>query len=176
MRSLVDDLLDFSWLDIENMQLEKEPVDLSGVVHEAIADLYPSFQKKNIEFSANVSPNLLTVMADKKRIKHVIKILLDNAIKFSPEKGKISLSVNNCPEGVAVVMQDSGIGIQQEELDIIFESFYQTEDHLTRAHGGMGIGLAIAKRIVEAHGGKLRAESEGLGQGARFLFILPPKS
>ncbi|MEA3493117.1 MAG: HAMP domain-containing sensor histidine kinase [Candidatus Margulisiibacteriota bacterium] len=176
MRELVDDLLDFSWLDIENIKLEKEPINLKNIAQEVVTDLSPPIQKKEIDLSVNINPNLLTVMGDKKRLKHVLKILLDNAIKFSSEKGKISLSINNCPEGVAVIIQDSGIGMKQGELDIIFESFYQIEDHLTRTHGGMGIGLAIAKRIIEAHEGIIRAESEGLGKGARFVFTLPPKS
>jgi signal transduction histidine kinase len=102
-----------------------------------------------------------------------MKILLDNAIIFSPENSPVSFSAGRSSGGVEIVVEDQGVGVAAENIGKLFERFYQTEDHLTREHGGLGLGLAIAKRIVEAHGGQIRVESAGLGKGSRFSFSLP---
>jgi signal transduction histidine kinase len=173
MQEMIDEVLDFSWLDVKDLKLNKEPVSLGNVINEVKETLAVNIIRKNISLGINIQPDLPTVLADRKRIQHVIKILLDNAIKFGPEKGEVSVKVIRTSAGVEVAVTDKGIGITQENIDKLFDRFFQTEDHLTREHGGLGLGLAMAKRIVEAHGGKIWVESQGLGRGSHFAFILP---
>ena len=173
MQDLIDEVLDFSWLEVKEWRLNKEPVSLNTLIEETNNQMLAKILEKEIELEKKISSDLPPIMADKKRILHVIKILLDNAIKFSPEKSKITVNIFRTSEGVAVEVKDYGIGIIPENLEKVFDAFYQTEDHLTRTQGGIGLGLAIAKRIVEAHGGLIWAESPGLGNGSRFTFSLP---
>jgi signal transduction histidine kinase len=114
------------------------------------------------------------VKCDPDKLKSAFVNLLDNAIRFTPDHGKITLgAIPQAGGGVLSWVQDDGIGIPQSELKKIFTEFYQIEPHTTRTHGGMGIGLSIAKGLVEAHGGKIWAESPGLGKGATFKVLLP---
>ncbi|MDD4178671.1 MAG: HAMP domain-containing sensor histidine kinase [Candidatus Margulisbacteria bacterium] len=181
LQGLVDEVLDFSWLEIKDLKLNKEPIALNSLADEIIGQMQsgtdkdglPLFGSKNIELKTEYDQTLPTVSADKKRILHIIKILLDNAIKFSPDKGKVIIKTAATPKGINLEIKDFGVGIDQANMINLFEKFYQTEDHLTRTHGGLGLGLAIAKKIVEAHGGTVKAESPGLGQGSTFGFTLP---
>ncbi|KPJ66880.1 hypothetical protein AMJ44_07720 [candidate division WOR-1 bacterium DG_54_3] len=173
LQDLMDEILDFSWLEIQEWKLIKEPVNVKLIAEEAIGQLRPAIQRKEIEFVSDFNSELPVILADKKRILHVIKIFIDNAVKFTPEKGRVMLKVSRTEAGIEFMIQDTGIGIAPENLEKIFDGFYQTEYYMTRARGGLGLGLAIAKRIVEAHGGSIRAESPGLGRGSRFIFTLP---
>jgi signal transduction histidine kinase len=173
MKNLLDELLDFSWLDVKDLKLNKEALKLPDLMSEARAELEEKRAGKNISLAAAIPANLPTIVGDKKRLVHTMKILLDNAIKFSPENSPVSFSAGRSSGGVEIVVEDQGVGVAAENIGKLFERFYQTEDHLTREHGGLGLGLAIAKRIVEAHGGQIRVESAGLGKGSRFSFSLP---
>jgi signal transduction histidine kinase len=173
LQDLIDEVLDFAWLDVKDLKLVKAPVAIADLINDAREQLAVSIIRKNQQVQLDLPAGLPAVMADHKRLHHVIKILLDNAIKFSPEKSAVSLKAAVTAAGLEVSVSDRGIGIAPANLDKLFTSFYQTEDHLTREHGGLGLGLAIAKKIVEAHGGKIRAESAGLGRGSRFSFTLP---
>jgi len=173
MQSLIDEILDFSWLEIREWKLDREPVSLGHAGEEALEQLKSQAEAKSIKLKLKLGSDLPTVMADKKRVIHVLKILLDNAIKFTPQGGEVLLDINRVSGGVELVVADTGIGIAKENLEKIFTSFYQVEDYMTRTKGGMGVGLAIAKRIVEAHNGYIWAESQGLGEGSRFVFLLP---
>jgi hypothetical protein len=173
LQELIDEILDFSWLEIEEWRLNKEPISISLVAEEAIKLVEPEISKKAIKLNYAVAPDLNTILADKKRLLHVIKNLLDNAIKFNHEQGEVSLKISPLPDGVEVRVKDNGIGIARENLDKIFTSFYQAEYYMNRTHGGVGLGLSIAKRIIEAHRGIIRAESEGLGKGSTIIFTLP---
>ena len=116
----------------------------------------------------------LPVKCDPEKLKSAFVNLLDNAIRFTPEHGKITLgAIPQAGGGVLSWVQDNGIGIPQGELKKIFKEFYQIEPHTTRTHGGMGIGLSIAKGLIEAHGGKIWAESPGPGKGATFKVLMP---
>ena len=173
LRDLMDEILDFSWLEIQEWKLIKEPVNIKLIAEEAIGQLRPAIQRKEIEFVSDFNSELPIILADKKRLLHVIKIFIDNAVKFTPEKGRVMLKVSKTDAGIEFIIQDTGIGIAPENLEKIFEGFYQAEYYMTRTRGGLGLGLAIAKRIVEAHAGTIRAESPGLGKGSRFVFSLP---
>jgi len=173
MQDLIDEILDFSWLEVGDWRLKKEPVSLRQLIEEADSQMQAKIEAKQLELKKDLATDLPTVMADKKRLIHVIKILIDNAIKFSPEKSQIILKALMTPDRFMVEVEDFGIGLTAENLGRIFDAFYQTEDPLTRTQGGVGLGLAIAKRIVEAHGGSIQAESAGLGKGSRFSCSLP---
>ncbi|HTY13054.1 MAG TPA: HAMP domain-containing sensor histidine kinase [Candidatus Omnitrophota bacterium] len=173
MQNLVDEMLDFSWLEIKEWKLEREPVSLKLLAEDAVEQARKPAESKGLELTLKLGEDLPTAMMDKKRITHVLKILLDNAVKFTPENGKIKLEINKVSGGVEFSVTDTGIGISKENLERIFSGFFQVEDHMTRTKGGVGLGLAIAKRIVEAHNGYIWAESQGLGEGSRFMFLLP---
>ena len=173
LQVLVDEVLDFSLLDVREWKLNKEPAVLNLIGEAAIEQIKNQADKKSIKVKLKLADELPTVMVDKKRIQHVTKILLENALKFSPDGGELILQVNKVSGGVEISIKDMGIGIARDNLEKIFSGFYQVEDHMTRTKGGMGLGLAIAKRIVEAHNGYIWAESGGLGEGSRFVFLLP---
>lgn len=173
MQNLVDEVLDFSWLEIKEWKLNLEPVNPRILAQEIILENNEKTAKKKIRIKEKVGENLPTVKLDKKRIKHVLNILLDNAIKFSPDESEVIVTVDRVGGGVEFAVSDQGVGIKPHDIENIFKSFTQVEDHMTRTRGGMGLGLAIAKRIVEAHNGTIWAESLGLGEGSRFIFLLP---
>jgi len=173
MQNLVDEILDFSWLEIKEWKLDLEPVNPKLLAKEVFLEMMERSAKKKIKLTEKVSEHLPTVRMDKKRIQHVLKILIDNAVKFSPEESEVLLTVDRVGGGVEFAVADQGLGLKPQDIDAIFQSFHQVEDHMTRIRGGMGLGLAIAKRIIEAHNGTIWAESAGLGEGSRFIFLLP---
>ena len=173
MQSLIDDLMDLSQIEIEEWELHKEVIDLKELAEHKLADFKPKAHSKNIDLELKIKGELPKLRLDKKRIGHALKILLDNAIKFTPEDGRVSLQLYRISDGIEIAIEDTGIGLSKDSIDKIFDSFYQVEDHLTRKKGGTGVGLTIAKRIVEAHNGYIWAESQGMGAGSRFIFLLP---
>jgi signal transduction histidine kinase len=129
---------------------------------------------KNQQIVLDLKDTPYPVKCDPDKLKSAFVNLLDNAIRFTPEHGTITLGAMPRAGGeVLSWVQDNGIGIPQSELKKVFTEFYQIEPHTTRKHGGMGIGLSIAKGLIEAHGGKIWAESPGTGQGATFKVLLP---
>ncbi len=173
MQELVDEILDFSWLEMQEWRLNKEPVSIPGLMDETVALLQETIEKKKIKLDLDYSRDLPTILADKKRLLHVLKIVLDNAVKFNYENGAVAVKITTQGSGVEFKFTDNGIGIAPENIKRIFESFYQTEYYMNRTHGGVGLGLAIAKKIIEAHGGNIHAESAGLGKGSTIVFSLP---
>ena len=173
MQNLIDDVLDFSWLEIKEWKLDREPLSLASLGESALDFIRDQANHKSIRLKLKLSQELPTILADRKRLLHVLKILLENAVKFTPQEGEVLLEINRVSGGAELAVCDNGIGIAKENLEKIFTSFYQVEDHMTRTKGGMGLGLAIAKRIIEAHNGYIWAESQGLGEGSRFVFLLP---
>jgi signal transduction histidine kinase len=173
LQGLVDEVLDFSWIDQKELNLNLEPLSLKQATLTAIEEQMESALKKKLKLEPDFTENLPVIMADKHRIVHVIKIMLSNAIKFSADGGKIIVKLGQSPAGVYFSVEDGGIGIAPENLEKVFDRFSRTEDHLTRAHGGVGLGLAIAKKIIEVHGGTIKAESKGPGLGSCFTFTLP---
>ncbi|MBN3032517.1 MAG: HAMP domain-containing histidine kinase [Candidatus Saganbacteria bacterium] len=173
LQGLVDELLDFSWLDTKDLTLNKEPIAIGQTAAEALEEIKEAAGKKNIALETDFAADLPVIMADRNRIIHVFKILLDNAVKFSSQGSKVLVTLARAPRGIMFSVADSGLGIAPENLEKIFGRFYQDGDHLTRTHGGVGLGLAIARKIVEVHGGTIKAESAGLGQGSRFIVNLP---
>ncbi|GAP99405.1 PAS domain S-box protein [Leptolyngbya sp. NIES-2104] len=173
--ALIDDLLDVSRIVQGKLTLELQPVDLALTLTSAIDTVQLAAQAKGIEIAFHSSP--LNAIGDPNRLQQVFWNLLSNAIKFTPEGGQIKVSLSlitrNALPYVQVQVSDTGIGIAPEFLPHVFEHFRQADGSSTRRYGGLGLGLAIVRHLVELHGGTIVAESAGLGQGATFTVSLP---
>ena len=169
MRSLIDDLLDVARIETGALAVDPEPAEVAVLVDRA-RNAFASAGGRN-ELALEVEPDLPLVMADRRRIVQVIGNLLSNAARHSPESSVIQVSAVREGGHVEVSVTDQGRGIPAEDLPLLFRKFSRREDH--EVGGDTGLGLAICKGIVEAHGGRIRAESDGPGLGARFAFTLP---
>jgi CheY-like chemotaxis protein len=167
---LINDILDLSKVEAGRMDLYPEAFDLARLVDQAIAAVGSLAERKSIALWADAATG--EVVADEGKLKQVLLNLLSNAIKFTPEGGRVGVEARHSDDGVAIVVADSGIGIPPEQLDRIFEEFHQVDGSAGRRAGGTGLGLALTKRFIEMHGGRVWAESV-LGQGSRFHVTLP---
>jgi len=174
LSSLIDDMLNLSYLETGRVQLDLEEVELSDVIQEAILDTKDMAREKSLNITVNVPVDFPPLITDRRKLDLIVMNLLSNAIKYTPEGGDIS--INACLDGdkALVSIADTGIGIPPEERDKIFDRFYQVEDSLTRQHGGIGLGLAIVKSFVELCQGHIWVESE-VGKGSTFTFELPSR-
>jgi PAS domain S-box-containing protein len=173
LRSLVDDLLDVSRITRNKIELRRESLPLSKILEDALEISRPIVEAAGHELSVDSQSDALSLSGDCVRLVQVISNLLNNAAKFTNPKGRIWLSCN-AEDGYAVIrVRDSGIGISPEMLPRIFDLFTQGDSSTTREHGGLGVGLSLAKSLVELHGGTLEAASPGLGMGSEFTVRLP---
>jgi PAS domain S-box-containing protein len=173
LRRLVDDLLDVSRIDTGKIELRRERVLLSAVVKNALEAIRPSIEGKH-ELAVMLPTQDIYLDVDPARMAQVITNLLDNADKYTPVGGHISLSATAHDNEVSIVVADTGIGIHAEMLNNIFDMFVQGDSSFERPYGGLGIGLTLVKRLVEMHGGTIRAESAGPGKGSSFIVSMPP--
>lgn len=174
---LINDLLDLSKLEASKMKLSRQPERIARVVDDCIATLDTWAKAKSIALAKQVAPDLPEIDMDANRITQVLTNLIGNAIKFTPNEGRIFVSAvrrANAQE-IEVSVKDTGIGLKPEHLSKVFDKFYQVGERVSSDVNGTGIGLAISKEIVELHGGKIWVESEK-GQGANFIFTLPMKA
>jgi signal transduction histidine kinase len=167
---LVSDLERLAKVENENLRLEKSDVDLLELVHIVAGNFESESQKKSILLTVEGAKT--PVPADKDRLNQVLANLLSNAIKYTPKNGKIHVSVKSTDKSGMITVTDNGIGVPEKDLPFLFERFYRTDSSRNRSTGGAGIGLAIAKSIVHAHGGTITVESK-VGQGSRFIVALP---
>ena len=172
LKGLIDDMVNLTNLEARSAEMELSEFDLRSVIKESIETQRQFAATKSLEMKTTLPETELLVRADREKIEIVLTNLLDNAIKFTRPNGSIEVAVR--PQGgmVAVSITDTGTGIPEGEIERIFERFYQVESHLTRHHGGMGLGLSIARGIVELHGGRIWVESE-IDRGSCFTFTLP---
>lgn len=173
---LVDDLLDMNRIVSGKVKLEIESLLLAEVIAEAAESICHSANAKGIVITQAADPLATPVYGDRARLLQVFCNLLSNAIKFTPHGGHIEVRLSehvHSEKEAEVTVRDSGQGIAPEFLPFIFDRFYQMDDSASRRHGGLGLGLSIVKQLVELHGGAIRAESKGLGQGATFTVTLP---
>ncbi|MBV8232303.1 MAG: PAS domain S-box protein, partial [Planctomycetaceae bacterium] len=171
---LIDDLLDLTRLIRGKIALHEEVLDVHDALHAALAACRGDIEAKRIVASLDLGARSHHVRADRVRIHKVFRNLIDNAVKFTPEGGRIGLLTADDVPGVLVVrISDNGVGIEPEALARIFDAFEQAERTLTRRFGGLGLGLAISRRLVEMHQGSLTASSAGRDQGATFTLRLP---
>ncbi len=169
---LVDDLQELSLADADELKLVCQQEDVTRLIKQAVAALQPQAAAKDLKVSINLPDNLPTVNADSHRIRQVLHNLLENALAHTSQGGSITVTAWPEDNQVKISVVDTGEGIPAEDLPNIFERFYRVDKSRTRATGGSGLGLTIAKRLVEAHGGKIEVESEP-GKGSSFTFSLP---
>ena len=175
MIRLVEDMLDVSRLESKALKINKYPIWVDDIARKAIDDLSRLAGLKEQSMSLTIEGSHSVVEGDGRRIKQVFNNLLTNAIKYTPEKGKIEVIITDEPEDICVSIIDNGIGVAKKDQNRIFEKFYTgSGGSLTRESGRMGLGLAIAKGIIEAHEGRIWVASE-IGMGSTFVFTLPKK-
>ncbi|HKF65014.1 MAG TPA: ATP-binding protein [Vicinamibacterales bacterium] len=171
---LIDELLDVSRIMSGKLRLELSPeVDVQDAVAKALEMVQPAADAKRIQIVTDARGSIGTICADSCRVQQIVWNLLTNAIKFSFDGGAIRIRIRREPTTVEISVTDGGQGISHDFLPFVFESFRQADAATTRRQGGLGLGLSIVKHLVEAHGGSVRAESAGEGQGATFLVRLP---
>ena len=173
MVRLIDDLLDVSRITRGTMELRRSRVELATVVESAVETVRPIIQELGHRLEIELPKHPIVVEADPSRLAQVISNLLNNAAKYMPRDGRIQLVVVRAENAVTISVKDTGIGIPSEMIDRIFDMFIQVDGSLERAHGGLGIGLTLVKRLVEMHGGSVVARSEGVGRGSEFIVRLP---
>jgi signal transduction histidine kinase/CheY-like chemotaxis protein len=170
---LIEDILDGSRVITGKLHLEIRVLDMTAVVHAAIDALRPAAEAKRIRLSVEADPAAARIVGDPDRLQQVVWNLVNNAIKFTPKGGGVDVSLRRAGADIELRVVDSGQGISGEFLPHVFERFRQAEGSTTRRHGGLGLGLALVRHLVEAHGGVVRAESAGVDRGATFTVTLP---
>lgn len=173
MARLIGDLLDGSRVSTGRFRLQSAVVDLHGILDLAIETCRPAMDARHHRFTQVVPPELPSVYGDPVRLGQVFGNLLENAAKYTPEGGEISLQAALLGDAVSVTISDNGIGITPQGLPRVFELFVQDEHAALHNHGGLGIGLAVVRELVEAHGGSVVASSAGKGLGSQFVVTLP---
>jgi PAS domain S-box-containing protein len=170
---LIEDLLDLSRIVTGRMRLNFEPVDLSSVVEAALDTVRPAADGKGIELIATLDPHAGPIAGAPDRLQQVVWNLLMNSVKFTPRGGRVDVSVTRDDQNAQITVADTGEGIAAEVLPYVFDRFRQEDSSSTRAHAGLGLGLALVRHLVELHGGSVRADSPGKGRGATFTVTLP---
>jgi histidine kinase len=170
---LVDDLQELSRVEAKAYSLDIRSVAISNLVQTTVKRLSPQATAKRITLHSSLPANLPPLQADEDRLTQVLVDLVANAIQYTPEGGNVTISAERKADEVHVSVQDTGVGIPPEHLANLFTRFYRVDKSRSRnAGGGSGIGLTIAKHLVEVHGGQIWAESKGDGQGSTFTFSL----
>ena len=170
---LVDELLDVSRLVSGQMRLTLSAVSLNAVIDDALESVRPAAEARKLDLVKRVDGPIRTLRADARRLQQVIWNLPSNAVRFTPAGGRIEISLREVDDQSEIRVTDTGVGIHPDFVPHVFERFRQADSSITRAHGGLGLGLAIVRHLVELHGGTVDAESAGEGRGAAFTVRLP---
>ncbi|HEV8367366.1 MAG TPA: CHASE domain-containing protein [Pyrinomonadaceae bacterium] len=170
---IIDDILDVSRIITGNLYLDLHPVELGPVVENAVNVVRPTADAKGIRIESQLDNAPAVVSGDENRLQQVIWNLLSNAVKFTNSGGRVLLQLSQLGSEVEIKVTDTGQGISREFLPFVFDRFRQADSSTTRQHGGLGLGLAIARHLMEIHGGSIQAESEGKGKGSSFTIRLP---
>ncbi len=170
---IVDDLLDISRIVTGKLRLNVATVDLGPIVDAALATVQPAAAAKSIQLQATPATAPILVWGDADRLQQVVWNLLSNAVKFTPAGGQVQVALSHHDGRAEIEVKDTGIGLRQEFIPHVFERFRQADDRIARHYGGLGLGLAIVRHLVELHGGEVRAASDGEGHGATFSVTLP---
>lgn len=170
---IIEDLLDVSRIITGKLRLEASPIQLDSVINTALDAIRPTAELKDIKITSEIEPDTGIVWADPARLEQVMWNLLTNAVKFNSIGGTIEVKLRRVDAHAQIVVSDTGQGISPEFLPFVFERFRQADGTITRSHGGLGLGLAIVRHLIELHGGTVRAESAGMGKGATFTVLIP---
>ena len=172
-QKIVEDILDVSRIIAGQLRLDMEPMPFRPVVEAAIDSVRPMAEAKSIRFTVELGDDPAIIIGDHDRLQQIVWNLLSNAIKFTPEGGAVRVSLDVTESRAELVVSDTGVGIAPDFLPHVFERFRQGDARITRAHGGLGLGLAIVRHLTEMHGGSAAAVSAGQGKGATFIVRLP---
>jgi two-component system CheB/CheR fusion protein len=172
-QQLIDDLLDISRISTGKLRLDIRPTPLTNVIEAAVEAVQPIASRNRLGLTLAAEPDIGIVRVDPDRMQQVVWNLLSNAVKFTPSGGNVRVNVRREGGWVVIEVADTGIGIRHDLLAFVFDRFHQGDTGTSRRHGGLGLGLAIARELVELHGGALSAASEGAGRGARFTVRVP---
>jgi CheY-like chemotaxis protein len=170
---LIEDILDVSRIITGKLETEHLPVLIPQLVESVIQGMQPAADAKHLVLKSEIADGLPPIDGDPRRLQQVLGNILSNAVKFTPDGGSIAISCRLRGDRIVITVRDTGIGIDQEFLPFIFDRFRQADSRSTRRHGGLGLGLAIARHLVAQHGGTIGAESEGPGRGTAFHIELP---
>lgn len=170
---LIEDILDVARVVTGKLRLEVQPVDLTTIIESSIDSVLPAVEAKGIRLQRALDSGASMVSGDPGRLQQIVWNLLSNAIKFTPRDGRVQVKLERIDSHVEIVVADDGQGIAPDVLPFIFERFRQADSTTTRAHGGLGLGLAIVRHLVEMHGGTVEVESLGEGHGSTFTVKLP---
>jgi PAS domain S-box-containing protein len=170
---LIEDILDVSRVITGKLRLNIEPVDVASAINAAIDSVQLAADSKDIQLGVMLDPSVRYILGDANRLQQIVWNLLSNAIKFTPAGGGVEVRLEPAGANAQIVVSDTGQGISKDFLPFIFERFRQADGTTTRRHGGLGLGLAIVRHLVELHGGTIHAHSEGKGCGATFIITLP---
>jgi CheY-like chemotaxis protein len=170
---IIDDILDVSRIITGNLYLELNPVEIAPVLEAAVNVVRPTADAKGIQIDVDFEPEPAAVPGDIHRLQQVFWNLLSNAVKFTPAGGRVTVGLRHRDSQVEITVADTGQGITPQFMPFVFDRFRQADSTSTRQHGGLGLGLAIARHLVEIHGGSISASSDGQGTGAIFTVRLP---
>jgi PAS domain S-box-containing protein len=170
---LIEDILDMSRIMAGKMRIDAVPVDLCATAQSALATVHPAAAAKGIEIFTSFPREAPQVLGDEGRLQQIVWNLLTNAIKFTDRGGEVTIRITSNADSVTLSVRDTGTGIDPSFLPHVFERFRQQDSSTTRAHGGIGLGLTIVRHLVELHGGRITAHSEGAGRGSTFTVELP---
>jgi PAS domain S-box-containing protein len=170
---LIEDLLDVSRIITGNLRLDARPVEPAAVIEGALEAVRPAAEAKGVRLSKSLDTSIHSIFGDPTRLQQVVWNLISNAIKFTPRGGQVSIRLERADASVLIVVTDTGEGIDPDFLPYVFDRFRQADARTTRRHGGLGLGLAIVRHLVEMHGGTVSAESPGENLGATFIVSLP---
>jgi signal transduction histidine kinase len=170
---LIEDLLDVSRIVTGRLHLDVRSTDLASVIEDVVDALRPAADAKNVTLAATLDRAVGTVAGDPVRLQQVVSNLLSNAVKFTPSGGHAEIRLEHSASEIRIIVTDTGQGIRPDFLSHVFEPFRQAEAASRRREGGIGLGLAIVRRVVELHGGRVEARSEGEGRGTEMIVTLP---
>jgi len=173
LQRLVYDLQELSRVEAGAYEMHLQAINVQDLIEDAASRLRRQYEDKGVELSSNVPEDLPQVRVDKYRIDQVMINLLGNALQYTPSGGKVNISAAQQNGEILISIRDTGMGISSEHLPMLFTRFYRVDKSRSRAGGGSGIGLTISKFFVEAHGGRIWAESDGIDKGSTFKFTLP---
>ncbi len=170
---LIEDILDVSRIITGKLRLDVQPIELAPIIEAAIDAVRPAADAKGIRLQVILDPRASPVSGDPNRLQQIVWNLASNAVKFTPKGGRVQVRLERVNSHVEIIVSDTGQGISEDFLPHVFDRFRQADASSTRHHGGLGLGLAIVRHLVEMHGGTVQAESEGEGKGATFIVKLP---
>jgi CheY-like chemotaxis protein len=176
LTQIVEDVLDISRIISGKIRLNVQPVEMPDVIREALDTVRPAAEAKRLTVDTVIEPGATTVSGDPERLQQIMWNLLSNAVKFTGSGGRIEVRLARVDSLIRVTVQDSGVGIAKEFLPYVFERFRQADASVSREYGGLGLGLAITRQLVELQGGRVAVASEGRGQGATFSVELPVRA